>query len=224
MSQLMQTGGGGSSTPTGSANLVEATPNGSSGSASLRALVVQDLPIPSLAGDGAYMWTMDCDDGSIGATATAIAPTGSNNVLVFKFVCRKTIVIRKIVFMNGSTVTASATANFGIYDASGNLLIDSGVFSTSTVSQTLSNTLTTPVTLYANTTYWFAQACTNGTNTAAGNGPATMSNAVVPVTRNKNVVRQGLAANAYSAGALPPTLGVVTGFVNRNPVAVLFES
>ena len=41
---LQQSGGGGSSTPSGTQNQVYATPNGSSGNASLRALVAADVP------------------------------------------------------------------------------------------------------------------------------------------------------------------------------------
>jgi hypothetical protein len=43
-----QTGGGSSSTPSGAANLVYASPNGSSGNASLRGLVPGDLPVTGL--------------------------------------------------------------------------------------------------------------------------------------------------------------------------------
>lgn len=210
-------------TPENAAN--KAAANGYAGLDANGKLSLTELPDSGQsAGNGAYMWTMDCEDASIGGTATIISPTGANNVLAFKFVCRKTITIRKVVFENGTTVTALATANFGIYDATGNLLLDSGAFSTATASQTLSNTLASSVTLYNNTVYYFAQACSNSTNNALGNGPSTLSGSVVPGARNKSVVRQGIAANAYNGTALPPTLGTVTGFVNRVPVAVFFES
>lgn len=203
----------------------KAAANGYAGLDANGKLSLTELPDSGqTAGNGAYMWTMDAGDGDIGGTTTIISPTGANNVLVWKFVCRKTITIRKVVFMNGATVTAAATASFGIYDNSGNLLLDSGAFSTAVASQTLSNTLGAAVTLYNNTNYYFAQACTNATNNAAGNGPSTLAGTVVPTSRNKNVTRQGTAANAYNGTSLPATLGVVSAFANRTPVPVMFES
>lgn len=185
--------------------------------------VSSSTPAASLttAGQGYFWGAAGPNDSSLVGTSTAISPTGANNVLVFQFILPYAITIRKVTFANGTTVTAAATANFGIYSLAGNLLLDSGAFSTAVASQTLSNTLGAAVNLPAGI-YWFAQACTNATNTSAG--AITWNTTLGTGCRQLNVVRQGVAANAYASSALPPTLGVVTGNSNRGPVAVLFET
>jgi hypothetical protein len=63
-----------STTPSGAANLVEATPNGSSGAASLRALVPADLPVGSASQLGALQvdgTTITASSGVISAVASA---------------------------------------------------------------------------------------------------------------------------------------------------------
>lgn len=159
-------------------------------------------------------------DNTVSGTATIISPTGANNVLVFEFILPFRTTVRKVVFTNGTTVTAAATASFGIYDRAGNLLIDSGAFSTAVASLTVSNTLGAAVTLDAGV-YYFAQACTNATNNAAGQ-IMYPSAAIILFTKNV-AARCGLATNAYNGTALPATLGAIAGFTNRGPVAVLFE-
>jgi len=184
--------------------------------------IVSPAPAGSTAGDGAYMFSMDLDVNSVGGTDTIIAPTGSNQLCVFQFVCKKTITIRKVVFKSGTVVTASATASFGIYDANGNLLLDSGTFSTAVASTTLSNTLGSPVTLYAGRVYFFAQTCTNASNTSAAN--IVVNNQGIVLLQKNIVGRWGLATNTYSGGALPVTLGTLSTNGSRTPIAILFES
>lgn len=184
--------------------------------------IVSCAPAGSASGDGAYMWAMDVDDQQAGATNTIISPGGANQVLVFMFVCRRTITIRKVVFMNGTTVVASSSANFGLYDINKNLILDSGPFSTAVASQTLSNTLASPVTIYAGEIYYYTMASSNATVTGICNYAWNTNSATI--ARNKNIVRSGTAANALSSAVLPATLGTLTGITNRVPVLVLFES
>jgi len=173
------------------------------------------------AGDGGCMWPLDVDISSIGGTATIICPTGANQVIVWQFVCQRTITIRKVTFLNGTTVVSSTTASFGIYDANGNLLLDSGTFSTAVASQTLVNTLGSPVTLYAGELYYFAQSATNTTVTSATN---VVYNSSANTMFIKNVLRHGVATNSVSSGAMPVTLGAISTNGVRTPVGVLFES
>lgn len=190
--------------------------------------VVACAPVGTTAGDGAYMWAMDVDDQQAGATNTIISPGGANQVLVFMFVCRRTITIRNSVFMNGTTVVAASKANFGIYDINKNLLIDTGAYSTAVASQTLTQAIQdrlgspTSVTLYAGVTYYYAMASTNGTVTGICNYAWNTNSATL--ARNKNVLRMASAANALSGNQLPLTLGTLTGITTRVPVLVLFES
>lgn len=185
-------------------------------------LTPSDVPgTGGTAGDGGYMFPLDADPVSVQGTATVIGPTGANQVIVWMFVCKKTITIRKVTFQNGTIVVAGSTANFGIYDINGNKLIDSGSFSTATATQTLVNTLGSPVTLYAGTLYYYAEAATNTTTTSANN--VAYSNAA-NLLLIKNVMRHGVATNLLSAGALPPTLGSLSTNGVRTPCAVLFES
>lgn len=217
-------GGGGTTSPGGSSGDIQYNNAGSFGGITV---------VPAANGGAAdlrtaqkgYFWgAVGFNDAAITGTATPIAPTGANTVLVFQFALDAIVTVRKVTFLNGSTVTASATASFGIYDLSGNLLLDSGAFSTAVATQNLTNTLGSPVTLNPGI-YWFAQACTNGTNDARGSAAgAIFTGSVLPIARNLNTVRQGTAANAYSGGVLPATLGVVTGVTTRAPVAILFEA
>src|SRR5579871_6154257 len=124
MLQLMQTGGG-MQTPSGSANQVYATPNGSSGSNSNRALVAADLPAQATAaqltaaGQGGFY-----SNGIL--TPNQIAPLANNawgsiqgaNVLrVFMFVLPVAITIRKVVMTVGSTTASGKICAFGIWSA-----------------------------------------------------------------------------------------------------------
>lgn len=105
----------------------------------------------------------------------------------------------------------------GIYNLSGNLLIDSGKFNGNTqITQSLA---ITPVTLAAGT-YRFVWCTNSGTSANTpqrsflldeftGNdnpGPVTTQTSVF----NKNRTRYFSAANAYSGSALPSTLGALT--------------
>lgn len=210
---------GGSATPGGSSGDIQYNNSGALGGVTVVPAANGGVANLITSGQG-FFWGYGLIDNSVGGTSTVIAPTGNNNVLVWQFVIPFRITVRKITFSNGSTVTAAATATFGIYDISGNKLIDSGTFSTAVASQTVTNTLGTPVTLNPGV-YWFAQSCSNTSNTSSGN---INDSAAGRTMRNASGVRQGTAANSASSGVLPSTLGTVTGTTNRVPVAVFFEA
>lgn len=172
--------------------------------------------VVATAAQGGF-WGPGVNQENVGGTAIVFSPTGTNNVLVFEFALVKTVTVRKVVLTVVTTSVAS-TANVGIYTRTGNLLIDSGTFDTASAT-TQSKTLGAPVTLPPGI-YYFAQACTATTPTSQ---TSVTWNGSAATIANTNGVRQGLAANALAAGALPATLGTVTGFANRTPVAPLFE-
>lgn len=204
---------------TPAANLVAASPNGSSGALTARALVAADLP--NFGALGGFFGGIDGIYGPGSATISTAGPSAlANNVHVFLFVVAYTITINKIVY-NVATLSASDKWAFGIYSSDGNTkLIDSGVISPTATNTALSITLGTPVTLPPGE-YYFAQTA-SGT-TALSSFQQTNTAAVPPMV-NKNRNRIGLAANASAAGVLPSTLGAISTATLRSPMLVYFEN
>jgi len=151
-------------------------------------------------------------------TLTAQALSGSANIITaVQFQLLASYTIRKISLRVGTGV-ASSSVNIGIYDSSGNRLIDSGAIATTASGTNQSVTLGTPVTL-APGTYYFAQSATGSTNTVLAFGLALNGSANL---LNLNSVRVGQAANATSGGVMPATLGTITADSFFGGVAAAF--
>jgi hypothetical protein len=141
--------------------------------------------------------------GPFQVASTSQTGAGVNTVSCMQFGIPVAITFTKMT-VNIATGSAGQTANFGIYDASLNKLIDSGALSTATgggVTGTVASTTLTP-----GTTYYECAAFTDTVGGVSGLSPVTPSSNIA----NKNGTREFTCANALSAGALPATCGVTT--------------
>ena len=139
-------------------------------------------------------------------TGGDIVSTAVNQVIVWQFLLETPITIRNLssCVYSGS---AGATVNFGIYNAAGNKLIDSGALSIAITNTQLSVSIA-PVVLPAGTYYFAASQSTDSGevltfelyNTAA----------VTTVSAGGSVAKIGVAANATSLGVMPSTLGAIS--------------
>lgn len=146
----------------------------------------------------------------VGSVISSGAPA-ANVVGAVQIMLPWTVTIRAI----GLYVVTGAGVGFAtttIYNAAGTTkLVDAGAnaFDTHTNSQILRTVvLGTPVTLNPGL-YWWATGSTDGAGTVPG---YSMYNFLPPVINGNSVVRYGSAANALSAGAMPSSLGTVTGY------------
>lgn len=143
--------------------------------------------------------------------------TVANQVRVVQTIVPYGITVRKIT-IGVVALNAAQTGTVGVYDSSGNRLIDSGTFSLAAVA-TLTNTLGSPVTL-APGVYYIAYSQTDATTAKI---QTLLNPAIIQPVFTNNVPRMGTAANSVSGGVMPATLGVVTAASNFIPL-VLFET
>ena len=139
-------------------------------------------------------------------TGGVLVSTAVNQVLVWQFLLETPITIRNLssCVYSGS---AGATVNFGIYNAAGNKLIDSGALSIAITNAQLSVSIA-PVVLPAGTYYFAASQSTTAGEVLA----FTVNNlaAVTTVSAGGSVAKIGVAANATSLGVMPSTLGAIS--------------
>ena len=139
-------------------------------------------------------------------TGGDIVSTAVNQVIVWQFLLETPITIRNLssCVYSGS---AGATVNFGIYNAAGNKLIDSGALSIAITNAQLSVSIA-PVVLPAGTYYFAASQSTDAGEVLAFN----LYNiaAVTTVSAGGSVAKIGVAANATSLGVMPSTLGAIS--------------
>ena len=140
-------------------------------------------------------------------TGGDIVSTAVNQVIVWQFLLETPITIRNLssyVY----TGSAGTTVNFGIYNAAGNKLIDSGALSIAITNTQLSVSIA-PVVLPAGTYYFAASQ-----SIAIGEVLAFDLNNIVAVTTvsagGSGVAKIGVAANATSLGVMPSTLGTIS--------------
>ena len=149
------------------------------------------------------------------ATTTVAAGT-ANQVRVMQVVIPYTITVGKIA----ANITASSSGQnmfVGMYDSSGNKLLEAALSCTATngVSTSLGSTVTlTPG------TYYYAVSASDTTCAASGTG-ASFSGGWLNIL-DKNTTRMGTAANSVSGGVMPSTLGTVT-FNNFPPITTMLE-
>ena len=140
-------------------------------------------------------------------TGGDIISTAVNQVIVWQFLLETPITIRNLssyVY----TGSAGTTVNFGIYNAAGNKLIDSGALSIAITNTQLSVSIA-PVVLPAGTYYFAASQSTTIGQVLAFN----LSNIVAVTTVSaggSGVAKIGVAANATSLGVMPSTLGAIS--------------
>ena len=153
-----------------------------------------------------------------GTSQSAANVNTSNVVDVFQFDLKAAYTIRRVSCIVNSQ--GAHTANFGIYDNNGNLLLDSGAISMASLGP-ISVTIT-PITLSVGT-YYFAQSGNTGSPLAV-DGFGVAATAIVDMMNANGSVKIGQAANATSGGALPTALGVITAdSVYNNMAAVFFQ-
>jgi hypothetical protein len=213
---------------TPAANLIVASPDGSSGALAARGMTEADLPSstpPVGAGFWGFMfsqvpWTV--------SSRTSPNAAVANKVLGFLFYIPRTMVISKVTVMI-TTSAAASVGDVGIYDSAGNLKANTGGFSTASgsagVAETVALTQGT-VTLKAG---WYIFAHTNSSTTVL------MSSWMIQVTNDFAVILNNggaskgvfiVAVNAATSGVLPSTLGTITNQVpsgsQSNPVLAWF--
>ena len=139
-------------------------------------------------------------------TGGVLVSTAVNQVLVWQFLLETPITIRNLssCVYSGS---AGATVNFGIYNAAGNKLIDSGALSIAITNAQLSVSIA-PVVLPAGTYYFAASQSTDVGEVLAFDLYNTA--AVTTVSAGGSVAKIGVAANATSLGVMPSTLGAIS--------------
>jgi len=155
-------------------------------------------------------------------SAAAIESVGiANRLQCILFYLNGKIPINKIT-VRVVTGSAATTANFGLYNSSGSLILDSGSMSTASSNTTVSATLSSTVTPDPDW-YYFAAACTSTTPTVVSIRPSGNASEFGG-SANQNQSRLGVAANSLSAGALPSSLGSIVANGSTFLPLVLFES
>lgn len=152
-----------------------------------------------------------------GTQTSGPVSTTNNQVTAFKFALPFSFQVNKIS-ISCTGAAAGKTANFGIYDSSGNKVLDSGSFS---LASTGLKTTTVSV-LLPSGIYYFAQSADNSVPSchAFAVAPTAISNLI-----NLNQTRTLQAGNSTAAGVMPATLGVLTAdTVFINMTTVLFET
>jgi len=139
---------------------------------------------------------------------TFLAPmtnTTANVVVVNQFVLQSSWKLSSISYQFTSAGAGGTTVNFGIYNAAGSKLIDSGIFDgTSTSVQTNSFS---PVTL-APGVYYFAVSATSSSIHGVVMQTAESTSMLAIISTSAPYI--ATAANATSGGVMPATLGTLT--------------
>lgn len=227
------------SVPTGTANLVYATPNGSTGAATLRSIVLADLPLINVVGGGTGLGTLTAHgvllgEGTSNVTplvmgadtvlrgtasadpvATAVNNCGSATSALSYSTSTHTFGCQTITSGGTGTVT-SVTAGTGL-TASPNPIIATGTVS---LDLTAANTWTGVQTFNAAPLMpagWAGTASINSAlsglfiNSSAG----TAAQATVGVSNNTNVVTMGITGTGFSgAGPISGSPGGQYGYLN----------
>lgn len=134
-----------------------------------------------------------------------ITNTTANVLVVNQFVLQSSWTLSKVSYIFTTTSGAGSGVNFGIYNAAGVKVIDSGQFDgTSAAVQTLTFT---PVTLLPGTYYF---ACSATDSTMRGVMMQTSNPTALLGTLCTSAPYIASAANPTSAGVMPATLGALT--------------
>ena len=147
--------------------------------------------------------------------ATTVVAGAANQVRVVQVVVPYTITVGKVVG-NIATISASQNMFVGVYDSSGNKLLEAAL--SCAALNGVSTTLGTPVTLTPGT-YLYAYSASDTVCAASG---AALSGGWSNML-SKNTTRTATAANAVSAGVMPATLGTLTFSSSFTPIYTMLE-
>ena len=146
-----------------------------------------------------------------GSYQAPITNTTANTVVVEQFSLQSSWKLSSVTYQLGTTSSAGSHFNFGIYNAAGSKLIDSGAFDgTSSAIQTLTFT---PVTLPPGT-YYFAASATDAT--MKGLMTQTSNSAALLAMLSTSAPYIATAANSTSSNVLPATLGTLTAITTAS--------
>jgi hypothetical protein len=160
-------------------------------------------------------------------TLSTTVVTTADEVRVRQFTLYSSFTVGHVTTILGNGSFSGTTFNFGIYDSSGSLLLDSGPFNGYYTENGLVQTLSvSSVTLPAGT-YYFAQTASETSIQPFGVGGGSSNILAGDYIANANASRFAVATNSASGGALPATLGALSvGAEEFNPTgtgAPLFE-
>jgi hypothetical protein len=154
-----------------------------------------------------------------GITITVPWSTQDSNIISFanqvycqQFVLPYRVNIGKVTYQVTTTAAASI-GDIGLYSATGNLVLNTGGFSTAVLGIATAPVVGGPVVLNAGV-YLFAY--TNSTNLVQMRQLTTSG--ASPLLNNQTVKKMGQAANAASGGVLPATLGNISAILVGPPI------
>ena len=181
---------------------------------------VYNPPVFATAGKGGFL-SAGVPLFTYGLVANQGMNRANNEIRVWQFENLVTRTISKVTTTGAAYVGGSA--NFGIYDSLGNLLLDSGPFTSNPPATTTNaiSAVTLPVGVY-----YFAQAASDMTLQFYAFTSTSNPGAQEFVLLNANAARVGYAANALVGTSLPATLGTITAedpTGNLDMVGVFFE-
>ena len=148
------------------------------------------------------------------SVSTVVAGT-ANQVRVMQMEVPVTITVGKIV-ANVTTISATQNIFVGVYDTTGNKLLEAAV--SCAVLNGATTSLGTPVTLTPGT-YLYAVSASDTTCAAGG---MSLSGGWFNML-DKNTTRTATAANAVSGGVMPSTLGTLTFNSSFTPIVTMLE-
>lgn len=196
-----------------------------SGAASLTSQVTGVLPPAnggvaalSTGGQGYFVSAglLNC----IGIGTPSAVVTAGQQVYCFQFVLPFAMTVGR-VSIGVAVGVASSTVTVGIYNASGNKLIDSGTFS-GAANANLTNTFTGV--LLPPGVYYFVQSASTQTTLTVQTTPQALYNATGAALLNLQTTKKvGTAANPAVSGVLPASLGTITAASGVNMAFASWE-
>jgi hypothetical protein len=211
---------GGSGAPAGSANLIYATPDGSAGSASLRALAAGDFPVLNSSSIGGKFLPSLKD--RMMAVSTSVGVAINNVVRAVEVFIESPLTVGHVVAKMSATGTAGTKFYIGVYSRDGLTKLLEGKFANDSIAaQSVAITAGGTVTLKPGY-YLVAFGCDASTGSCTS-ALSLGNNNIDDAFLNKNGTRQLTAGNAISSGALPTTLGTLTVLSGLNVPSAYFE-
>jgi hypothetical protein len=138
----------------------------------------------------------------------------------YQFVLPIALTVSKVTADVYNAFAPTAKVSFGLYNASGALVLDSGGFTVTGSSGTFQTRAITPVSLAVGTYFLVVGSVDHNTNTPTTTGSTLFST----LWSGNTAKRTGTMAGIYAGGALPSTLGALTFSASVNtPPLPLFE-
>ena len=202
---LFQSGGGGSATPGGSNGDIQYNNNGALGGVTLVPATNNGVANIQTTSTG-YIYSQWPN--YYGGGPEAWANGSANTVWASMYTIPITLLVNKIT-VQIATTAASSSVFAGLYDVNKNKVV-SAVFDSSTGGVKTATPVEGATTIYPGV-YWWAWGSTSTTPTCGmGVQGQDLGSGNFGNLFNNRLVRSGTAANAFSAGAMPSTLGTIT--------------